>query len=83
MRSELKFSMPAKPPWMLKAPFFDLRTVYGALPPQMPTEFWPLMKPTLRDVLRDGVDVAGLERDLAADGHALVRESASVPCDQM
>ena len=47
MRSALKFSMPAKPPCTLKAPFFDLRTVYGGLPPQMPTEFCPLMKPTL------------------------------------
>src|SRR6185295_3061333 len=45
--SELMFSMPANPPWMLKAPLRDLRTVYGGTPPQIPTEFCPVMNPTL------------------------------------
>ncbi len=40
-------SMPWNAPAMLKVPFFDLCTAIGGLPPHMPTEFWPLMSPTL------------------------------------
>src|SRR6478736_9917469 len=47
MASELMLSMPANPPWMLKAPLRDLRTVVGGELSHTPTEFCPVTKPTL------------------------------------
>jgi hypothetical protein len=73
IRMELMFSMPLKPPWMLNAPFFDLRTVRQDTAPDA-DRFWPVMNPTLPTFLATA-STFGLEADLgrsACPGKGLV-----------